>query len=53
MTMGDLYEEMKAALKFFDLAFSKMHDVEMDIIDGKVRFSHGGRSITIDPEHGL
>lgn len=46
--MGDLYEEMKASLKFFDLAFSKMHEVEMRSLDSKVEFSHGGRTIIID-----
>lgn len=48
-TMGDIYEEMKAALKFFDLAFSKMHEVAFEVKDGQLVFSHGGRSVSIDP----
>lgn len=48
MSMGDLYEEMKASLKFFGLAFSQMHEVSLAVVDGKIAFSHGGRTITFD-----
>lgn len=48
MTMGDLYEEMKASLKFFGLAFSQMHEVSLAVVNGNIAFSHGGRTITLD-----
>lgn len=51
MTMGDVYEEMKAALKFFGLAFSKMHEVEFTVKDGTVIFSHDGRTVSFDPSN--
>lgn len=48
MTMGDLYEEMKASLKFLGLSFGDMHKVEMTSGEGYVQFSHGGRTVKID-----
>lgn len=48
MSMSDLYEEMKASLKFFGLAFNQMHEVSLAVVNGKITFSHGGRTITFD-----
>ena len=53
MTMCDIYEEMKAVLKFFDLRFSEMHEVAFVIKDGAVIFSHGGRTISVGPLEGF
>lgn len=52
MSMGDLYEEMKAVLKFLGLNFSEMYKVDMVLGDGKISFTYGGRTVTVDQSDG-
>lgn len=47
MNMEELYEEMKAALKYFGLAFNEMDKVNMSLKDNAVIFTHGKASISV------
>lgn len=47
MTMEFLYGEMKAALKFFELSFHDMAEVEVSIVKSSVVFRHNGRELHI------
>jgi hypothetical protein len=52
MTMERLYEHMKEALKFFDLSFHQMDQVEVRVVRGhlgdqSVTFFHAGRSCSM------
>ena len=47
MTMDFLYGEMKAALKFFELSFHEMAEVEVRIVKRSVVFRHNGRELHV------
>lgn len=48
VTMDDLYYEMKEALRYFDLRFGQMNEVEVSCLDdGRVEFSYDGRKIVV------
>lgn len=51
MTLEQLYEEMKASLKFFDLRFNDMDQVTVHIDNhsSEIVLTHNGRKICIDP----
>lgn len=47
MTMGDLYEHMKSALRHFDLPFGQMEKVAVTIDADGISFTHDGLRITV------
>lgn len=47
MNMEQLYNEMKAALTFFDLSFHQKDQVEVKIEDKELVFLHANRSIRL------
>lgn len=51
MNMQALYEDMKAALRFFDLGFADKAEVRVSVVGGKIAFECGGRVIMIDTAH--
>ena len=50
MNAQDLYDEIKASLKYFGLAFSEMDQVTITTKLGLLCLSHGGRTITMNIE---
>lgn len=52
MTMQDLYDRMKDALKFFGLRFSEMHEVRVSVKGDRVCFDHEGQQITFELPRG-
>ncbi len=50
MNMQELYDEMKEVLKFFDLRFSQMNQVEFSIDGSNLVFKHKRMSVHIDTE---
>jgi hypothetical protein len=52
MTMGELYEDMKEALKFFGLSFHQKDLVTVTIKDGQITFTYGSRHISIGEATG-
>jgi hypothetical protein len=50
MTMEELYSEMKAILKFFDLSFGEMDQVTVYLnINDEIVFEHQGRKVSVEP----
>ena len=47
MNAQELYEEIKASLKFFELSFSEMGKVRVTFIEGAVQLHYGGRTIIV------
>lgn len=47
MTMEDLYDHMKSALRHFGLHFSEMGKVTVKMSADGISFAHGGVTITI------
>ena len=45
--MSDLYEEMKAALRYFDLSFHEMSKVLISSDKNTITFTYDGRSICV------
>lgn len=50
MTGEELYEEIKAALRYFGLGFSQMDQIKVTFSNGAVQFHYGGRAIEVTPE---
>ena len=48
MSAFELYEEIKAALKYFDLGFNQMNEVKVGIDDNLFCLQHGNKTIVID-----
>lgn len=46
MTAGDLYAEIKAALKYFEVPFGKMDEVTVTRTANALIFRHEGASVT-------
>lgn len=47
MSMDELYLEMKEALRYFNLRFSEMGQVEITIAGNCIFFKYNGRAISI------
>lgn len=47
MNAQELYEEIKASLKFFELGFSEMDKVKVTFTEGAVQLHYGGRTIVV------
>jgi len=48
MTMEELYQAMKDSLKYLNLRFSDMHEVDVCLNDGFLVFSHENRQTSIE-----
>jgi len=53
MSMEDLYQEMKDALKYFGLHFSQKDEVKIWVADGRLYFCYDTKEISIQLEEGL
>lgn len=53
MSMDDLYEEMKAALKYFELHFSAKDQVQIYVCDGRLYFAYDTKEISIELEEDI
>lgn len=45
MTAQELYDEMKAALKFFELNFNQMDQVLVTVMPNGIVLRHGGATV--------
>lgn len=52
MTMEDLYQDMKDALKMFDLHFGDKEEVQIELTKDGLTFRHGRKSVTVDLPKG-
>lgn len=47
MTMLEMYEQMKDALRFFGIQFGQMNEVKVEFNSGSVTFTWYNKTITI------
>lgn len=47
MTVQDVYDEIKAVLKYFDLQFCQMNEVDFMVSDDELIFTCQNRSVIV------